>query len=277
MNTRRKPWLRFSLRGAIVLITIVAVTFGIVANQANRQLTTLAAIKEVGGSYRHHRDSQGFVAKALDRCFGEKAFSKITMVNLRDTDASDELIGRIAKFQTLSDVDLSGTKTTDAGIQLISKLPLRVLWIQECPITDESGKHLAEHKTLQRLLANGTICTDTFIENLGSLPQLKDLGLRGTKVTSDGMRHIASCPKLEKLYLYSTVVDDDGINHLRDNATITKLDLSSTNVTDDSFEIFETLPSLNELDLNACRGITRNAANRFARTKGCRVDCNSRN
>ena len=277
MTRRSKPWLKFSIRGALVLVTFIALAFGVISNRANRQLKTLAAIKEAGGDYRLHSNSKWIVSNILNRLFGEEAFAKITMVNLRDTDASDELVMLVAGFHTCSDLDLSGTKITDVAVQNISDLPLRVLWLQECPITDESGKHLANTKTLQRLLLNGCDCTDALIANLGILPELRDLGLRGTKVTSEGMDQIDSFPKLEKLYLYSTVVDDVGMKKLENNATITKLDLSMTNITDSSFESFRTLPSLKELDLNACRGITRGAANQFANATKCQVHCNSRN
>ncbi|MEL7500745.1 MAG: hypothetical protein AAFN77_24340 [Planctomycetota bacterium] len=90
MTTRSKRWLTLSLRGALVVVTISAVTLGIIANRASRQLKTLAAIRTVGGDYRLHRDSEGMVARFLDGWFGEEAFAEITKVNLRATEASDD-------------------------------------------------------------------------------------------------------------------------------------------------------------------------------------------
>ncbi len=275
-ESRAKPWLTYSIRSLLLVLFLVALGLGFMVNRANRQLQTLAAIKSVGGDYRLRRNNQGWSSQWLQRWFGEEAFDEVLSVNLRGTDAGDDLVTRLGKLKGLQELDLSGTQTTDAGVLRISQQPLRVLWLQECPISDESGRILSKVKTLKRLLVNGATCSDRFVENLGELPELKDLGLRGTGVTSEALKQVVLFPKLEKLYLYSTVVDDHGMQFLRNNNSIKILDLSSTRVTDDSFQVFQTLGNLKELDLNACRSISRAAADQFAAQSKCRVRCNSR-
>lgn len=269
-NYTKLGWIKFSLRTLLLLTGIVAVAFAIVANRANRQNRTLSAIKELGGEYRLANNSRSFSLGLLGRIFGDEAFADVRSVSLRDTAATDELVAELSKLQSLSDIDLSGTQTTDRGVMAISGLPLRVLWLQGCPVTDLSGLYLSRTTTLEKLAMNATECTDQFLANLSPHPNLTNIGLNGTNVTSQGMKFINFFPSLHTLRLYNTEVGDQGMKHIAENDTIRFLRVPKTKISDDSFPHFKSMSKLQEIDLTLC-SVSRAAVDRFDAESKCRV------
>ena len=274
MTMPPKRWLRFSIRTLLLALLVSGIAFGLVSNRANRQLDILANIKMAGGTHQSHPNTSSIASNLLGRIFGTEAFANVYSVDLRGTDANDELIVKLANLSLLRELDLTGTRTTDVGVLAISRLPLKTLWLQECPITDLSGSHLSKTTTLEMLAMNATNCSDDFIDNLGPLPELKDLGLRGTNIAFNGVQNVGCMPKIESLRLYDTSVNDNAIQQLANNQTLKFIGLSSTSVTDDVFETLRTISTLTEIDLNACPGITPDAAKHFALETKCLVDYN---
>ena len=74
--------------------------------------------------------------------------------------------------------------------------------------------------------------TDTDVDRLGELPELKDLHLRGGDITDRGVALAARIPKLRALCLSDTSVTPDGISRLSDSAGLVSLTLYGPSITD---------------------------------------------
>jgi hypothetical protein len=78
----------------------------------------------------------------------------------------DEIVELLAPFEGLTELDLSHTAVTDAGLATLAKLPqLEVLRLRATKITDEGFRtHLAGIKTLKRLDLGETSVTPEAVE-----------------------------------------------------------------------------------------------------------------
>jgi hypothetical protein len=92
----------------------------------------------------------------------------------------------------VTQVDLNGTKVTDAGL-----------------------KHLKELKELRSLDLSGTQVRDAGLKELKELKELRSLDLSDTEVRDAGLKELKELKELRKLNLYSTKVTDAGVAELQ--------------------------------------------------------------
>ena len=57
---------------------------------------------------------------------------------------------------------------------------------------------------LQKLYIDGTLVTDTGLENLKRFTELRELNLAGTEVTDTGLEHLKKLDQLQELVLKRT-------------------------------------------------------------------------
>ena len=98
-------------------------------------------------------------------------------------------------------VDLRGTKTTDADLLVISKMPgISTLDLSFTRVSDKGIATLAGYKNLHDLELAGAKVTDKVIATLMKIPDLDSVNLAQTEVTDNGIsllvkkkRHITVC------------------------------------------------------------------------------------
>jgi hypothetical protein len=115
-----------------------------------------------------------------------------TAAGLRDKFGDAELAKLGPVLPSMVSLDLSHTRVTDAGAQL-----------------------LASASTLRSLRLAKTEVTDASLPLLTKLPQLESLNLYGTQVTNEGIQQLASLTGLKKLYLWQSKVDAEGVSALQ--------------------------------------------------------------
>jgi hypothetical protein len=64
---------------------------------------------------------------------------------------TDEGVRHLARMPALTHLDLSGTATTDRGLQVLRDLPLQTLSLAMTRVTDEGMAHLAHCHALRRV------------------------------------------------------------------------------------------------------------------------------
>jgi internalin A len=208
-----RPWrrfLRFSVRGLIVLVLVIGVWLGWVVRLAHNQRDAVAAIERAGGRVSYDWEwSDGIYSPGgkpwaprwLTDLIGVDYFGHVTYV-------------RLSRFETSS---------------IISQI-----------------ERLAR---LQRLRLVATSFSDAGIAHLNKLTELTSLDLRGTKVTDAGLVHLAGLSKISVLNLDDTQVSDAGLLHLRGLRNLEWLGISRTSVSDDGKnELKRALPNVSVFD-----------------------------
>ena len=192
-----RPWrrfLRFSVRGLVVLVLLIGVGLGWLVNSARTQREAVAEIREVSGiveyDWEWHNGNRIPHGKPwapgwLVDLMGVDYFGHVTAVELKD-------------FST----------PTDATIAQVG--------------------HLAR---LQQLIVFAPTLTEFSLAHLSRLSNLTSLNLYGTRITDAGMAHLKRRTSLRELYLASTKISDAGLVHLSKLSNLTDLYLCNTQIT----------------------------------------------
>jgi Leucine Rich repeat len=201
-NPASRPWqrfLRFSVRGMIVVVLVIGGWLGWIVRSARIQREAVAAIENAGGGVRYDwqwsngvylRGSKPWARRSLVDLVGVDFFGHVTDVGLAPsstrTDATTAHIGRLTR---LSRLRLDQTSLTDAGLAHIKSLTeLVYLDLSGTAVTDAGLAHLKGLTKLEFVYFSGTQVTDAGLVNLKGLVRLSVLNLRNTQVTDSGVK-----------------------------------------------------------------------------------------
>jgi internalin A len=205
-----RRYLRFSVRGLIVLVLAIGLGLGWLVRNARIQREAVAAIERAGGSVSYDWEWNNETSIP-----GGKPWAPIWLM---------DLIG----------VDYFGHVTT-----------VRLSRFETSSIFSQIGR-LAR---LQRLRLVAPSFSDAGMAHLNKLTELTSLDLRGTNVTDAGLMHLAGLTKVSVLNLDDTQVSDAGLLHLRGLRNLEWLGISRTNVSDDGMnELKRALPNVSVFD-----------------------------
>ena len=174
-----RPWrrfLRFSLRGMIVLVLVIGAWLGWLARSVRIQREAVAAIRNAGGvvlydwQWNNGRFINGklWAPKSLVDAIGVDHFGHVTGVAISSP--------------------ASATNATLARVGRLSRLEL--LGLAQSSIDDDGLTHLQGLNELVRLDLDRTLVTDAGIAHLSGLTRLRELCLRGTNVTDAGIKEL---------------------------------------------------------------------------------------
>jgi hypothetical protein len=172
-----RRYLRFSVRGLIVFVLVIAVGLGWIVRSAHIQRDAVAAIKKAGGSvfYSWQWDHGHSILRGrpwapswLVEFTGVEFFGHVTGVNLEGSSGpADTVLAEVGQLNQLQILSLSNASVTDAGLA-----------------------HLKELTNLDFLGLRNTQVTDAGLVHLKGLTNLSDLVLNGTQVTDAGMNEL---------------------------------------------------------------------------------------
>jgi internalin A len=222
-----RPWrryLRFSVRGLIVLVLVIGAGLGWLVRSAHIQRDAVAAIERAGGNVAY--DWEWEYAKSnpagkpraprwLVKLLGVDFFGHVT--NVSDLIATDTSIVQIGSLTELERLSLSGSPVGDSGAAHFERLTkLRALELRGTNVTDVGLKHLKELKTLTYLGLNSTPITDHGLVHLKGLSDLAYLDIDGTQITDAGLAHLKGLTRLRFIELAGTHVTDAGVKGLQE-------------------------------------------------------------
>jgi hypothetical protein len=129
-NRSPRSWrrfLRFGVRGLIVLVLVIGAGLGSIVRQAHIQRDAVAAIKEAGGSvtYDWEFDNGKFLPGGkpwapswLVDLIGVDFFDRVTFVNLSQAPRlPDTVLAEVGRLNQLESLELAGNESvTDAGL-----------------------------------------------------------------------------------------------------------------------------------------------------------------
>lgn len=275
----RRRWLRFSVRGLLLAVTVLCVWLAWHVDRGNRQRDAAAAVRETGGAALYD-----YEADIYDSGY---SFSNC----LREPSTWERIEGQIGReyCNDVVIVDFTFAEEAGKGIESLDGFP-RLRWLHAPgeSITDDSLDHIAEQSRLEQLHLRGASITDDGLQSICRLRRLShlsvaecdigDVGVRhiaairslrhlnlcGTRITDAGLRLLRELPSLEALVLRDTDITDAGIGHLAAMRQLHKLSLEGTRITNAAIDTLKTLPSLDYVALDDT-AVTSAAAEELAR------------
>lgn len=232
--------LRFSLRGLLVLVAILAVLLAVGRKHAmdaykQRQLITL--IQSYGGENYHDLNFKGATERTirfpnldfsptlpgpdwLRHRLGDEYFVSVAEAFF---DKSSHRVLDDAMFMEFTDAIRSHNLPRPRGIVL-----------SELPITDSTLKELATFSDLTSLhILNCPSVTDGGLHHVQTLKKVRRLDLQGSSITDQGLIYLSGLTELRELSLSRTSVSNAGLTHLEKLTNLEWLALSNTSVTSD--------------------------------------------
>ena len=183
-----RPWrryLRFSVRGLIVLVLVIGGWLGWLVRSARVQRDSVRAIERGGGFVRYDWDGPGVFHDEEKTAMGTLGTTKPWVPRW--------LVDRI-------------------GIHYFGHVTEALLAApQDAPVL----QHVAQLSDLQHLHIYWSNVGDAQLVHLEALTNLSSLTLRMCPVTDAGLLHLKGLTKLKKLDLRETNVTDLGVNELK--------------------------------------------------------------
>jgi Leucine Rich repeat len=245
----RRRHLRFSVRGLLVLVVIIAVWLGWIVRSAHVQRDAVAAIQKAGGyvsydaetpagipagnawtprwvmdfigvDYFDHVDfaGQDFQSTAAESAIVLAQVGRLTRIrclHFSQSAVSGPLLIHLRGLTSLDELDLSETKINDAGLEHLKGLTsLTDLWLDQTPVTDAGLVHLKGLTGLIYLHLAHTQVSGAGLEHLKGLTKLQVLDLTGSPVTDAGLEHLRGLTDLGELRLAGTKVSDAAVEKL---------------------------------------------------------------
>jgi hypothetical protein len=242
-----RPWrrfLRFNVRGLIVLVLVIAVVLGWYIRSVRIQRDAVTAIEKAGGLTFYniprtpvvswHEPSRwrtlvgGYIGIDYAGHVCHVNFPQITQTG-NDADRQGAL-ARVGDLGQLETLDFAGMSVTDGDLASLDGL-----------------------NRLQQLVLPSKQITDAGVAHLKALDKLTLLDLHSTQVTGAGLVHLKGLTSLFDVSLGKTQVSDAGLVHLKGLTNLRVLDLSGTQVTDAGLVQLKGLKKLLSLRLNDAR------------------------
>ncbi len=190
----------------------------------------------------------------IDECpVTDRGFAEIArMKNLRwlranSLPVSDEAVAKFAELEHMERLELPGTQITDRACEIIAGLPIQELDLSGTKITDAGIAKLKKLKKLQKLNLENTGVSDECFAAIGGMTKLDDLNLSGTKVTGKGISALKPLSKLLALKLSGSKLADANVAELKSLSSLRVLELEKTKITDASINHLKALKHLNAL------------------------------
>jgi len=166
-------------------------------------------ITQLDGSVRTEKVYRNRINEFLDRVWPgfsprRDGFSRqaVVEVNLNRTQADNETLEYVRRFQSLEQLLLDGTQVDDDGLAHIARLPdLTILSLDQTAVTDAGLAYLATHPRLQVLMLSQTAVGDRGLKQISRMPVLGDLHLMETDISDAGLRSLQHLSTLQALQL----------------------------------------------------------------------------
>lgn len=172
----------------------------------------------------------------------------------------DAAVAALVEVKTLTDLDLSGTRLSVAGLASIGKMvQLRRLALNDTRLTDSGLAQLKGLVDLEVLEINRTLIGDAGFAHLMPLTKLHTLSMSETEITGAGFAGLANQPRINgfrKIDASKTGFGRQGILGLRGAKSLEVLRIDTAGMTDDSLQVIKGCVNLRELQLSNNPGIT---------------------
>ncbi len=207
MNDQAKPvsrpgrrFLRFSVRGLIVVVLVIGAGLGWVVHQAQVQRDAVVAIKCAGGSvmydweWSNGKPIPGAKSPAPGRLIdliGADYFGHVNLVILTTPSATDATLAHVGRLTRLQELYVSSPSVSDAGLEHLTGLTnLSILSLSGTPVSNGGLAKLMGLIKLFHLNLSDTPITDAGLVSLHGLTKLSSVMVGNTQVTDAGVKEL---------------------------------------------------------------------------------------
>lgn len=268
-----RPRLRFSLRTALVLVTIICIWCAWWVHTAKRQKQAVAAVSDYGGwVYYDYQFDEGAIQATpsnespwpawVVETFGVDMLHNVAEVNLVYNDDGgrrletqnkhDRIIPHLESFPNLRRLFLHSTQVTDKTMPHIARLKkLEVFFVWDARgLSDEGIRYLAGLKRLENIHISDSRIGDESLEVFSRLPRVHTLSLQQNRFTDAGLAHLKDMTQLKSLWIGLArvrKVTDAGVAHLVNLENLEELDLQGYKLSEEALAPLRALPKLKSL------------------------------
>ena len=250
-NKPKARWRTISLRGLLLLIVVIALWLGWIANKARQQREAVAALQEFGGFLHYDWEFVNGPVKVpegnlvwtptwgkftpgrkpwapdwLRRPMGDEYFQSIAHVSLCvditkqraeaisvNMDPADDALRKLATQTSVRTLQLGGEQVTDENLSYVGQMTgLEELEISwGFHLTDKAFGHLRRLKRLRILEIGDSKMTDASLAVIGELKNLEELRLGGVGFSDRGLGYLEGLTRLKQLCF-----NEDGAKQITD-------------------------------------------------------------
>ncbi len=211
VSRRWRRFLRFSVRGLIVVVLLLGGWLGWIVRSARVQRDAVAAIKPTFVVI----DSFSTAARA--RVTPVEDTASLQRLRTPEPSIPGAVLAHLIDLPKLSILKLSGHQVTDDElIHLKGLTNLSNLDLVSTRITGAGLVHLKALDRLSKLCIHDSPLTDDALANLKNLTGLSSLSLAGTHISDAGLAHPTGLIDLSELRLSDTQVTDAGVRRLQE-------------------------------------------------------------
>ena len=246
----RPRWLRYPLRGLLVLVLLVSIPMAWIANRVNAlrpQLEAANRIVERGGAVRYEPAKPEWITRIV----GVDSFRRVRSVGLANGAGGVRQGLQVREHnqnsyeQHLRDARRAGNQRAIAALE--KRFVESNAWL-------ENWESLYEKEfpsdTFPRSIGDADLTDLRFLENL------RELYVDTAGISDDALVHLALLTKLESVDLSSTFVTGDGMKHLSHLLELRRLFLRRLDLDDESLAPLHGLTNLEWLFLNGNERLT---------------------
>lgn len=153
----------------------------------------------------------------------------LRFIQLGTTKVAAEGFARLARFESLTYLDVAGAKIGDTDLAMLEGMPnLNFLHLGWTRVEGPGLAHIARLPNLQRLILMKSLIDDRALEHLAGMGQLRMLNLQATAVSDQGLPQLGQLPQLQDLILTDTQVTEPAARQLRQQLPQTRIQLGET-------------------------------------------------
>ncbi|WP_186767542.1 leucine-rich repeat domain-containing protein [Blastopirellula retiformator] len=255
-----RRWLRFSLRGMLVLVFALAIPLawlGALINVSQRETAFAMAVGKAGGQARF--DYNAYAASCISTepkgpwlmraVFGDNIFSRISSVDLsgvRDTSTIARGLGQLTQLDTLS---LPAGPQGDQLIDSVAQLPhLYQLTLDCSEITPQQMRRLLSCESLLYLELRGAAAADEVLAELPHAVQMARVTIVSGPTTDQGMKSLSEIKTIRFLQIVEAPsITNRGFRQLTNAPALGMVTIHGTQITEECVCEFKQMPKLETL------------------------------
>ena len=174
---------------------------------------------------------------------------KVLRVSFRGTKATGQSILPAVELKQFLSLDLTDCPISDDNLAALVPISLGQIQLAGTRVTDAGMEHLAKIRTLALVNVERTQVGDDGLANLVTLPQLGDLWIADTKVTDTGLAKLNSAQNIWRLSIGGRSVRDESLKHLTGLKKLSGLRVQSERVTETGLQTLLAAPKLRQVTL----------------------------
>lgn len=194
---------------------------------------------------------------------------RVITVDLDNNKKIDDAgLANLAGLSRITSLNLRNTDVSDAGVRHLEPLSsMQTLVLDNTPVSDEGIQHLKRMHKLEILYLHGTQITDEGVETLSQLPALQLLNVGDTQVTGAGLAMLKQLKQLRGLILPGANVADADLSILETFTELKILNVADLGVSDATLSRIATLGHLHNLSVGRSDQLTDNGLKHLAALK----------